>query len=68
MPTTHQPRRAPCSTCGDVVLVAEYSPGTLFGSRLGTKPTITLEHADPAPDGERFDAVDDGCRRRRVAP
>ncbi len=68
MPTVHHPRRDPCSHCGDVVLVAEYRMGTLFGSKVGKKPKVRLEHADPGPDGELFDPVDDGCRRPRVAP
>ncbi|WP_375484749.1 hypothetical protein [uncultured Jatrophihabitans sp.] len=68
MPTTHHPRSAPCTGCGDVVLVVERSPGLILGLRSNRKSTIRLEHADPAPDGELFDAVDDGCRRARVGP
>ena len=68
MPVTYHPRAARCTGCGDVVLVAERRPGTIFGLRPARSPTIRLEHADPAPGGELFDAVDDGCRRRRVAP
>lgn len=66
MPTTYQPRREPCSHCGDTVLVAEHSVGSLFGARFGKKPTFRLEHADPGPEGELFDAVDGGCLRPRV--
>lgn len=40
----------------------------MFGARVGKEPTLELEHADPGPNGEVFDAVDDGCRRPRVAP
>jgi hypothetical protein len=68
VPTTYHPRRGRCTRCGDVVLVAERSPGTVFGMRLAKTSEIRLEHADPGPDGELFDAVDDGCRRARVAP
>jgi hypothetical protein len=66
VPTEYHPRPTRCSKCGDVVLVAEHSMGKLFGSRMGKKPTVRLEHADPGPHGELWDAVDDGCRRPRV--
>lgn len=70
MPTTYHPRTAPCTHCGDVVLVVETQLGKLFGLnllRFGA-PKLRLEHADPGPGGEVFDAVDEGCRRPRVAP
>ena len=67
MPTIYHPRPARCSHCGDVVLVAEHRLAKLFGSRVGKKSTIRLEHADPGPDGELFDEVDGGCHRQPVA-
>jgi hypothetical protein len=67
VPTKYHPRPARCTTCGDVVLVVERSLGTVFGFRLAKQPVIRLEHADPAPDGELFDAVDEGCRRPPVS-
>ena len=63
VPTSYQRRERPCSHCGNVVLVVEASMGTIFGARIGRKPRMGLQHADPGPDGEVFDAVDDGCRR-----
>ncbi len=68
MPSTHRVRPAPCSHCGDTVLVVEQHLGRLFGVRAGRKVTQRLEHADPGPDDEVFDGVDDACRRSRVAP
>ena len=68
VPTSYRPRAAACSGCGDVVLVSEFTTGKIFGSRAVKKPTVRLEHADPGPAGEVFDAVDVGCRRPHVAP
>jgi hypothetical protein len=48
------------------VLIVERQIGKLFGLNLHRTPRIRLEHADPGPGGEAFDAVDDGCRRPRV--
>jgi hypothetical protein len=48
------------------VLVVEERLGKLFGLNLLKAPKMRLEHADPGPGGEVFDAVDDGCRRPRV--
>jgi hypothetical protein len=49
------------------VVIAEERPiGKLFGIKLGRGTKIRLEHADPGPHDEVFDAVDDGCRRPRV--
>lgn len=59
-------RPAPCAHCGDTVLVAEQTPLKLFGFRLGKPAVSRLEHADPAPDGEVFDGVDDACHREPV--
>ena len=67
VPTTYHRRPAPCTHCGDAVLVVEQQIGKLFGLNLLKAPKIWLEHADPGPSGEVFDAVDDGCRRPRVA-
>lgn len=67
MPTTYHRRQTPCTHCGDAVLVVERRIGRLFGLNLGRKPTFSLEHADPGPGGEVFDAVDEGCRRPRIA-
>jgi hypothetical protein len=67
VPTTYHRRRTPCTHCGDAVLVAESRTGKLFGLNLRRTPKVRLEHADPGPDGAAFDAVDDGCRRPRVA-
>jgi hypothetical protein len=67
VPTKYQPRAARCSHCGDVVLVAEHTIPKLFGSRVAKKSTVRLEHADPGPNGELWDPVDEGCRRARVA-
>lgn len=66
MPTTYRRRPAPCLHCGDVVLISETSAPTLFGVVLGMRPSIGLQHADPGPDGEVFDEVDEGCRRAPV--
>lgn len=70
VPVNHRPRRARCSHCGDVVLIAERTNRTLWGMpfmrRVDPKNNITLEHADPGPDGETFDGVDDDCRRPPV--
>ena len=66
MPTTFQRRNAPCTHCGDVVLVSEDRLGKLFGLDMRRKPKIRLQHADPSPDGEAFDGVDAACRRPRV--
>jgi hypothetical protein len=66
MPTTYRRRMAPCTQCGDAVLISEGVVGRLFGLNLPWKPTIRLQHADPGPSGEVFDAVDRGCRRPRV--
>ncbi len=49
------------------MLVVEKQIGKLFGLNLLRAPKIRLEHADPGPGGEVFDAVDDGCRRPRVS-
>jgi hypothetical protein len=49
------------------VLVVEKQIGKLFGLNLLRAPKIGLEHADPSPGGDVFDAVDDGCRRPPVA-
>lgn len=68
MPVTYHRRPERCTGCGDVVLIAERSLGAVFGLRVMKEPTIHLEHADPGLHGEPFDAVDDGCRRPRVAP
>ena len=67
VPTTYHPRSAPCTHCGDDVLVVETQIGKLFGLNLLRPAKIRLEHADPGPGGEVFDAVDDGCRRPRVS-
>lgn len=67
MPTTYHRRPAPCTHCGDTVLVVETQIGKLFGLSLVRAPKIRLEHADPGPGGDVFDAVDEGCRRPRVA-
>lgn len=67
MPSTFSRRHAPCSNCGDVVLIATYTAKKMFGRPVDKGPKITLEHADPSPEGEVFDPVDDGCRRQRVA-
>ena len=67
MPTTYHRRPAPCTHCGDAVLIVETQVGKLFGLNLRRVPKIRLEHAAPGPDGEVFDAVDDGCARPRVA-
>jgi hypothetical protein len=64
----YHPRPARCTNCGDVVLVAEHSVGSIFGLRVVKAPQIRLEHADPGPDGELFDGVDEGCRRPRAVP
>lgn len=70
MPIAHHRRAAPCSHCGDVVLIAAKTGrkgyGFGFMRRVDAKPKLSLEHADPGPDGEMFDAVDEGCRRPRV--
>ncbi|HEY7008732.1 MAG TPA: hypothetical protein VH395_07325 [Jatrophihabitantaceae bacterium] len=66
MPTTYHPRAAPCTHCGDTVLIVEARIGKLFGLNLLRAPKIHLEHADPGPGDDPFDAVDDGCRRPRV--
>jgi hypothetical protein len=50
------------------VLICEGQVGKLFGLDLLWKPKIWLQHADPGPAGEVFDAVDDGCRRPPVTP
>lgn len=63
---TYHRRPTPCTHCDDAVLIAERRIGTLFGLNLPWSPKIRLEHADPGPDGETFDAVDDGCRRPPV--
>ena len=67
VPTTYHRRPAPCTHCGDTVLVVEKQIGKLFGLNLLRAPKIRLEHADPGPGGHVFDAVDDGCRRPRVS-
>lgn len=67
VPTTFHRRPAPCTHCGDVVLVCESQVGKLFGLTLRRAPKIRFEHADAGPGGETFDPVDDGCRRPRVA-
>jgi hypothetical protein len=61
------PAPAPCTHCGDTVLVVEAQIGKLFGLNLRRAPKIRLEHADPGPGGDVFDAVDAGCRRPLVA-
>ena len=67
VPTTYRPRRAPCTHCGDTVLIVEAQIGSLFGMKLrGVAPKVRLEHADPGPVDDVFDAVDDGCRRPPV--
>lgn len=67
VPTTYHRRSTPCTHCGDAVLIAEERRiGKLFGIKLGRATKIRLEHADPGPDDEVFDAVDDGCRRPPV--
>lgn len=66
VPTTYHRRPAPCTHCGDVVLVVESQVGKLFGFNLRRAPKIRLEHADAGPGGETSDPVDDGCRRPRV--
>jgi len=66
VPTIYRPRPTPCLHCGDVVLIGETSGLRLFGMELGRQPRIGLQHADPGPDGEVFDPVDDGCRRPPV--
>lgn len=68
MPTSYQRRATPCTHCGDTVLVVEQQLGRLFGLTLRRARKPRLEHADPGPDGEVFDAVDAGCRRPPVAP
>jgi hypothetical protein len=66
VPASYRRRPESCTNCGDVVLIVERSLGKALGFRFLEKPKIQLEHADPAPNGEMFDAVDDGCRRKRV--
>ena len=67
VPTTYRPRRAPCTHCGDTVLIVEAQIGSLFGMKLrGVAPKVRLEHADPGPVDDVFDAVDDGCHRPPV--
>jgi hypothetical protein len=50
------------------VLIGESTGLNLFGIDLRMKPRAGVMHADPGPDGEVFDPVDDGCRRPPVAP
>ena len=64
--TTYHRRPAPCTHCGDAVLVVEAQTGTLFGVNLRRPPKVRLEHADPGPVDDVFDTVDDGCHRPRV--
>jgi hypothetical protein len=64
--TTYRRRAAPCSHCGDVVLVAQRQMPKLLGAELRWGPKSWLEHADPGPDGETDDPVDERCRRPRV--
>ena len=66
MATTYQRRPAPCSHCGDVVLVAQRRMPKLFGADLGWGPKAWVEHADPSPAGETDDPVDEHCRRAPV--
>jgi hypothetical protein len=49
------------------VLIGESTGLKLFGIDLRMKPRAGVMHADPGPDGEVFDPVDDGCRRPPVA-
>jgi hypothetical protein len=67
VPTTYRRRPAPCTHCGDTVLIVERQVGSLFGRNLRWAPKVRLEHADAGPDGEVFDAVDERCRRPRVS-
>jgi hypothetical protein len=62
-----RPRPAPCTHCGDTVLVATRPPTKLFGLKIGKGAIERLEHADPSPSGEVYDGVDDSCHRDRVA-
>jgi hypothetical protein len=48
------------------VVVVETHLGRLLGVLMRESPTIRLEHADPSPEGDVFDPVDDACRRARV--
>jgi hypothetical protein len=48
------------------VLIVEVHRPKLFGLSLSKVPRVSLEHADPSPDGDVFDAVDDNCHRPRV--
>ena len=59
-------RPAPCSHCGDTVLVVAHQELKLAGLRVSKGHIDRLEHADPSPDGETHDGVDDACRRARV--
>lgn len=63
---TYRRRPAPCSGCGDVVLIAEGTIPRLFGLDLKRRSKVWLEHADPGPSGEVHDPVDADCRRPRV--
>ncbi len=62
----YRTRPAPCTHCGDTVLVAERPALKLFGYSLGKPSAGGLEHADPSPDGDVFDGVDDSCHRPPV--
>ncbi|MHA3703828.1 hypothetical protein ACXR2U_16775 [Jatrophihabitans sp. YIM 134969] len=62
----YRPRPAPCSHCGDTVLIATRQPTKVLGIKFGKPAPDRLEHADPSPDGELFDGVDDACHRAPV--
>lgn len=62
----HRPRPAPCTHCGDKVLVVVHQELKLFGLRIGKGGIDRLEHADPSPEGEIHDGVDDACFRTPV--
>jgi hypothetical protein len=48
------------------VLIVETRVSKMMGFTLRWAPKIRLEHADPAPNGEVFDGVDDACHRARI--
>lgn len=62
----YHPRPAPCSHCGDKVLVVAHPPLKVFGLRLTRSAIDRLEHADPSPDDEIHDGVDADCHRAPV--
>lgn len=64
----HHTRPAPCSHCGDTVLLVSRAALKLFGLRVTKGEVDRVEHADPSPDGEVFDGVDADCHRAPVVP